>query len=530
MRLFLLLGTLVAVLVAAEWWLVRTLSRELSTEIGELAFRVGESVVASVAVHGGPLAWEGSVQLAGENEEIVTSDDALTRRFVMRRELQREDAAGTRVVERAERDVEGTRARGTLVQPRTGSHHALEDLSPEETYLLLQALEELRETSGPLNGAPPFAVLDSEGRELEGEELRAAIEDEGSELVLRLESPFESRFLTLTGPAMEERIPIPREGVDRAIERFQESLLAGSGVLLLVGLLLAALIAHRATAPLRALSGAARELGEGALGTQVQVRAAGEVGDTVLAFNRMSQRLAELDERARSLSERKHLGEMGEVARGLAHGLRNPLNALGLSLEELASEEVDEQRRGELAASARRQIQRVDQSIRSFLALAASGTSDATSTVSVAGLVEDVVLEVLQDARGRVQVAADCAEGDGSVRAVPAELRALVQALLVNAVEASPDGARVVARVLPSQDGRVRVEVEDEGPGLPAGVREKLFTPHVTTKSTGAGMGLFLAHRIATTRLGGNLRLDDREGGGTLAVLELPLAEDAQDD
>ena len=74
------------------------------------------------------------------------------------------------------------------------------------------------------------------------------------------------------------------------------------------------------------------------------------------------------------------------------------------------------------------------------------------------------------------------------------------------------------------------MEVEDDGPGLPASVRERLFQPHVTTKSTGAGMGLFLAHRIATSRLGGSLQLDDREGGGTLAVLELPLVQETQDD
>ena len=71
--------------------------------------------------------------------------------------------------------------------------------------------------------------------------------------------------------------------------------------------------------------------------------------------------------------------------------------------------------------------------------------------------------------------------------------------------------------------------IEDEGPGLPPSVRERLFTPHVTTKSTGTGMGLFLAHRIATSRLGGTLRLDDRPSGGTVAVLELPLDEESPD-
>jgi len=529
MRLFLLLGTLVAFLVAAEWWLVRTLARDLSTEIGEVAFRVGESVVASVTMKGGTPDWHGLTR-ADENMhvDLTAPGGSLTRRFVFRTE----DGEMKTVEQRDERlgdEPDVARASGTLVHALGDASHALEGLSPEETFLLLQALEELRGEDGPFPAAPRVSVLDEQGRELEGEERRAALEDGEAELVLRLDSPFDSRFLTLSGGSFDERIPIPREGVDEALARFFERLLAGSGALLLAGLALAALVAHRATAPLRELSRAAKQLGEGALGTQVQVQAAGEVGDAVVAFNGMSRRLAELDEQTRTLSEEKHLGEMGEVARGLAHGLRNPMNALGLSVDELAIGELDESRRTELTESARRQIRRVDQSIRSFLALAASGTESATQEVEVAGLIEDVVLEVLQDARGRVQVSAEPGDGRARVHAVPAELRALVQALLVNASEASPDGERVVARVLPGDGPRVRIEVEDAGPGLPASVRERLFQPHVTTKSSGAGMGLFLAHRIATTRLGGELRLEDRPGGGTLAVLELPLSEESTD-
>ena len=85
MRLFLLLGTLVALLVVAEWWLVRTLARDLSTEIGEVAFRVGESVVASVALKGVPLAWADANPADrdhGLNE--VVPGGSLTRRFVIR--------------------------------------------------------------------------------------------------------------------------------------------------------------------------------------------------------------------------------------------------------------------------------------------------------------------------------------------------------------------------------------------------------------------------------------------------------------
>jgi signal transduction histidine kinase len=63
--------------------------------------------------------------------------------------------------------------------------------------------------------------------------------------------------------------------------------------------------------------------------------------------------------------------------------------------------------------------------------------------------------------------------------------------------------------------------VEDDGTGLPAAVRERLFTPHVTTKPSGSGMGLFLAHRIATSRYGGGLRLEDRLPSGTRATVTL---------
>lgn len=507
MRLFLLLGTLVAVLVAAEWWLVRSLARDLSTEIGQVAFRVGESLVATVVLGGSHLAWTAA---APGGQEPTPEEGSMTRSFVLESRSEHRAARGPGI----------TRARSALVEPRAGGDSALDGLDPEEMFRLLQALEEIREKQAPLPSAPRVVVLDGEGRALEGEARRTAIEEGQAKLVLALDSPLESSALRLRGPSLDERIPIPREGVDQALSRFLERLLAYSGGLLAAGLALAAFVAHRATAPLRELSAAAREVGEGALGTQVTVGAGGEVGEAVRAFNGMSRRLAELDARARQLADAKHLGEMGEVARGLAHGLRNPLHALGLSIEELSAGEAAEEQRRALSDSARRQIQRIDQSIRSFLALAASG-AEAGEAMRVDELVEDVVLEVLQDARGRVSVAAQVEGRPPAVTAVPAELRALVQALLVNAVEASPDGARVVARVSEAGAG-LRLEVEDRGPGLPASVREKLFTPHVTTKSNGAGMGLFLAHRIATTRLGGELRLEDREGGGTRAVLELP--------
>ena len=136
-------------------------------------------------------------------------------------------------------------------------------------------------------------------------------------------------------------------------------------------------------------------------------------------------------------------------------------------------------------------------------------------------LAREVALEVLQDARGRVRVSVEVETAVPSLAASPAELRAILQALVVNAVEASPDGATVEVSVAAAEAGHVRVEILDAGSGLAPKVRERLFTPHLTTKPHGSGMGLYLAHRLATGRYGGSLELVDRDGGGTIARLEL---------
>jgi nitrogen fixation/metabolism regulation signal transduction histidine kinase len=328
-----------------------------------------------------------------------------------------------------------------------------------------------------------------------------------------------AHVLRLHGPNVDTTIPIPEGGLGSTLGAFRGQLLLGSLGILGLGLLVAAVVADRVSSPLHELARTARRVGEGELDARVPVRASGEVGEAIDSFNRMSERLATLEKEALLVKERQHLGELGDVARGLAHALRNPIHAIGLSLDELAglSEAPGST---EIAETARRQIRRVDESIRSFLALA-SGATGAVERVDAGALVEDVVLSALQDARGRVRVEVEAPEAPCTLLGIPAEVRAVVQALVVNAVEASPDGALVKVRVAPSAPGRCTVTVEDEGAGLPQDVRTRLFQPHVTTKATGSGMGLFLAQRIASTRYAGSVNLEDLEPRGTRAVLML---------
>ncbi len=478
-RLFLLFGGLVALLVAGQWWLVRTLSRDLAGEVGNVAVSVGRSLLTVV---GGEEVGEDAAEPgAGAPRKV-------DRRVTVIRQGDDEARAGVhefyfRVAER----------------PAGAPAHAAQGEA---------AVDPLGEAPGAMTGAMTAQV----------EVAAPGGAPAKTHVVLKLDD--DRRGLRVEGDGAARVIPLPASGVEDRVGRFGQRLLLGSLGLLALGLLVAAVVAHRVSSPLAALASAARRVGQGELGVQSPAPRDPEVGEAVRAFNRMSAELAQHAAEAREREEREHLAELGEVARGLAHTLRNPLNALGLTVDELAAGGAHGEEGHRLAETARRQIRRMDQSVRALLVLAADGPGGAT-TIDLRALAEDVVLEILQEGRERARLRVEpAAEGAAAPRVsgVPAELRAMLQALVVNAVEASPPEGSVVVGV-EARDGSVQVTVEDAGPGLAPEVRARLFAAHVSTKPTGSGMGLFLCHRLATSRYGGSLELADRDGGGTSARL-----------
>jgi signal transduction histidine kinase len=464
-KLFALMGGLLALMVGAEWLLVEALTRDLRVEVTAVATSVGKDVVRILR----PGADPGGAGPAGPEGP---------RRIVIRDEAHLV-GEGSRVLALPGGDDVKVETR---VDPAPGGG---KEGGPRVERFVVTTVE---------TGADGKARAKAKWTASEG-----------------------TGFLFIEGPAARTRIPIPGAGVRVAVTRFRTRLVLGSLGIVAFGLLAAAFVAHRVTRPLVELSRAARTVGEGAFGARVETREGGEVGEAIAAFNQMSSHLRALEREALALKEREHLGEMGEVARGMAHALRNPLHAVGLSVDELAARLPDDLDAAAMAAAARRQIAGVDGTIRSFLALAAGG--GAEEEVDVRALAEEVALAALQEARGRVRVSVSPG-GGARLRAVAPELKAALHALVVNAVEASPDGGEVVVSVA-EEEGRAVVRVEDEGAGLPEQVRARLFTPHVTTKPSGSGMGLFLAHRIATSRYGGSLALEARAPHGTRALMTI---------
>jgi signal transduction histidine kinase len=312
------------------------------------------------------------------------------------------------------------------------------------------------------------------------------------------------------------KIPIPTSPTVQRVQSTMREGAAVGGVLLAVGLFASAVLSRRLVRPLRALADGVETIGRGELGVQVPESATGEVGDLQRSFNRMSERLAELEAERESWRKREHLAQLGDLSRGLAHTLRNPLHTLGLAVEELAEGSGDRQR---LVATSRGQIRRIDRWLRSFLALGAEESAEPEST-DLHEIAAAVALEsVQQGARVRVERSNEELE----VRAVPGAVRAALANLVENAVDVSPPGEEVRVELARERGGAV-IRVIDCGPGLPDEVRQRLYSPHVTTKVGGSGMGLFLARQLIVGMHGGELEIADGEHGGTVAEIRLPLA------
>ncbi len=226
----------------------------------------------------------------------------------------------------------------------------------------------------------------------------------------------------------------------------------------------------------------------------------------------------------------ERLASVGRLAAGLAHEIGNPIAAL-IGLEDLliaGGLEPEEQK--DFLLRMRKETERVNNILRDLLQFARpaakKGESDEPSPGNVETAVYDTVALVspqrtLQDIDLAVDVFPDLPE----VTLSREQLVQVILNLVMNAADAVGSGGKVVIRAKPSDLG-VRLEVEDNGPGVASEVRDRLFEPFVTTKETGKGTGLGLAVcRGLVDASGGSIALEETEGGGARFVLELCRAD-----
>lgn len=287
----------------------------------------------------------------------------------------------------------------------------------------------------------------------------------------------------------------------------------------LVALFLAFWLSNHFTRPLQRLSHGFEALEKGELGVQVKAAGINEYRKTIHSFNQMSQRLARLAESEKTLQQQGHLAELGEVSRGLAHALRNPMHTIGLSVEQLKDPDLPEKLKLKLQGKIEAKIKHIDKTIKALLTLT-SGEIMRDDDVPMRSVIQDVVLE-MKSTDPNVKLSLDAA--NITIKGAESEIRAIIHTLIVNAVE-SNNGQGNVDIKLTETDEAIKVEVTDQGAGIAASVAEKLFQPHVSSKAEGAGMGLYISRRLATLYYNGDVTLAAGSEGGCVACVTLKKA------
>ena len=286
--------------------------------------------------------------------------------------------------------------------------------------------------------------------------------------------------------------------------------LLGSVLSLTVGWL----VSERLTRPLRALSEGVRAVTAGDYNQRVAVSGNDELAELSSTFNHMTVRLGQLHHLEAQLRRRDRLHALGEVAMGLAHEIRNPLGIIKTATQLL-------HRRADLGDNDKRHLEyvvsevtRINDLITEFLDFA-KPSAPVRCVQPARPLVEDILGFCKPELEShRVEARIDDQAPGATLYADARQLKQACLNLIINAIDAMPDGGHLTVGIAQEDDYTV-ISITDTGEGIAPDMMERIFTPFVTTKASGTGLGLAKVFSIMDSHDGRIECVSDKGAGAT---------------
>ena len=303
---------------------------------------------------------------------------------------------------------------------------------------------------------------------------------------------------------------------------------AVAAVALLIGLLLSLWIAAKITKPVTELSDGAREVAAGRWETRIDVQGVDEIGQLGIAFNDMTRTLSVQRDR---LLQTERVAAWRELARRLAHELRNPLFPLQITVENLQrAKQLDSKQFMEVfnesTATLRVELANLNAIVGRFSDFSKM-PAPAFTKVDVNEALRNIIrlFEPQFNVVGKPAIAAEyfLTEPLPEIDADPVLLHRAFQNLVLNALDAMPAGGTLTLRTS-ERSGHVLIEISDTGKGLTPEECSRLFTPYYTTKHQGTGLGLAIVQSIVSDHHG-SISVSSEEGHGTTFRIELPTRQ-----
>jgi signal transduction histidine kinase len=300
-----------------------------------------------------------------------------------------------------------------------------------------------------------------------------------------------------------------------------------AGVALLVAVLTSMLLAQLVLRPMHVIRSSLSRLGRGDLGATLDLRDDEEFRELGDVFDQVSAQLRAASpagiKPAQLAEMSRRIAMVGRLTAGVAHEMKNPLNAMTIHLELLKQKLASGKSATQHVEIIGQEIRRLDERIQGFLKFVRPDEAKF-GPVAIGPLVSSVLDAVHPEAqRAGVSITRGCTDAGLLVEGDSAQLRDVFLNLAQNAIQAMPKGGRLEISCAPVPNRRVRVRVEDTGVGIAPENLTKIFELYYTTKERGTGVGLSMVYRTVQIH-NGEIDVESTLGQGTTFIVVLPAA------
>ncbi len=309
----------------------------------------------------------------------------------------------------------------------------------------------------------------------------------------------------------------------------------------ILGTMLAALcavlyLAFLFTKPIDQLVAGAQQVAMGNLYVALPSSGSGEMGRLAQTFNQMVERLRQNRALQERLNEAEKLSLLGRFAATVAHEVRNSLNFINLSIDQIRAKHVngDDRPARDLQrnlVNIKDEISRLNHLVNDVLTAGRQAPPTLVPCELKATLTEALALVERQARNQGIQIKLDLAPDLPTFRLDSAQMKTCFLNILTNAIQAMPRGGRLrifaATAKAPNATECLQLHFADTGPGIPPGEREKVFAPFYSTKATGFGLGLAIAKKIIEDH-SGRVFVDNGDSLGTDLVVQLPFPQPSQ--
>jgi two-component system, NtrC family, sensor kinase len=319
-------------------------------------------------------------------------------------------------------------------------------------------------------------------------------------------------------------VTIPSDEYGREAQAIRSRVIQVVAITLILAALGISILSYNLLRPVRKLVAATNRIAGGDLRQEIPMRSRDELGELILSFNRMVRNLSRVQ---KELVHSEKLISLGRLSAGVAHEIRNPLNAMKGAIVYLQRKRPEDPLIGEYTRLISEEIDRLNRFVTEFLYFAKQSMPKKTSTdlnrliLSTQALFQEEAQERGIRFENQLDSALPLTKID------PDQIEQVLVNLMTNGMDAMPKGgALIFSSYWGSEDGGVgsfvRLKVRDKGEGISPEHLNNIFDPFFSTKESGTGLGLPLSLGIIENH-GGKIRVSSQEGLGTTVTIELPF-------